>query len=68
MANLAFSTTSFLKPKELLKQLENVDVDVLWMPLYAGELKSIKKVDYMESGKGECVCRNIRFILGTENG
>ncbi|MCM3455223.1 anti-sigma factor [Heyndrickxia oleronia] len=52
VANLAFSTTSFLKPEELLKQLENVDVDVLWMPLYAGELKSIKKVDYTESGNG----------------
>jgi hypothetical protein len=44
VANLAFSTTTFLKPEELLDRLKDYDVDVLWMPLYSGELKEIRDV------------------------
>ncbi|RFB17279.1 hypothetical protein DZB84_09405 [Bacillus sp. HNG] len=42
VANLAFSTSNFLKPEELLERLEKYDLDVQWMPLYAGELKAFK--------------------------
>ncbi|CAH2716991.1 hypothetical protein BACCIP111895_04179 [Neobacillus rhizosphaerae] len=44
VANLAFSTTTFLKPEELLDRLKDYDVDVQWMPLYTGELKEIRDV------------------------
>ncbi|WP_453992983.1 anti-sigma factor [Bacillus nitroreducens] len=39
VANLAFSTNQFYKPEDLLTKLEEYDLDVDWMPLYAGELK-----------------------------
>lgn len=42
VANLAFSTNQFYKPEELLKRLEQYDLDVQWMPLYAGELKTFE--------------------------
>jgi hypothetical protein len=47
VANLAFSTTTYLKPEELLDRLKDYDVDVLWMPLYTGELKELKDVGSM---------------------
>lgn len=42
VADLAFSTSQFYKPEELLKRLENYDLDVHWIPLYAGELKAFE--------------------------
>ncbi|WP_316570427.1 anti sigma factor C-terminal domain-containing protein [Neobacillus sp. YIM B06451] len=50
VADFAFSTDHYYKPEELLKLLSNYDVDVLWMPLYAGELKEIKDVSYSVAG------------------
>ncbi|WP_442598735.1 anti sigma factor C-terminal domain-containing protein [Neobacillus sp. D3-1R] len=50
VANFAFSTTRYFEPKELLQLLAKYDVDVLWMPLYAGELKDIKDVGYSQAG------------------
>lgn len=42
MAELAFSTQSFMKPEELMELLKPYDLEVLWMPLYTGELKEFK--------------------------
>jgi hypothetical protein len=39
VADLAFSTTAYYSPEKLLQLLEPYDLDVLWMPLYMGELK-----------------------------
>jgi hypothetical protein len=39
VAELSFSTKTFVKPEELYELLKPYDVDVLWMPLYAGEMK-----------------------------
>jgi hypothetical protein len=50
VADFAFSTTRFYKPAELLQLLKDYDVDVLWMPLYGGELKEIKDVGYSIAG------------------
>ncbi|WHY85020.1 anti sigma factor C-terminal domain-containing protein [Neobacillus novalis] len=50
VANLAFSTTTFLKPEELLDRLKDYDVDVLWMPLYTGELKELRDIGYTLGG------------------
>ncbi|WP_168412984.1 anti-sigma factor [Bacillus salacetis] len=49
VAELAFSTTEFMKPIELQKTLENYDIQVLWMPLYTGEMKEFK-AGYGSSG------------------
>ncbi|MGG2057602.1 anti sigma factor C-terminal domain-containing protein [Lysinibacillus pakistanensis] len=40
VAELAFSTTTFMEPKKLTKMLETYDVEVVWMPIYTGEFKS----------------------------
>lgn len=34
VAEMAFSTTEFMKPEELLASLQDYDLYVLWMPLY----------------------------------
>lgn len=42
VAEAAFSTDRFMEPEELFALLEPYDLDVLWMPLYTGELKTFK--------------------------
>lgn len=52
VANLAFSTSQFYKPEEILKRLGKYDLDVQWMPLYAGELKAFEP-SWGSTGGGE---------------
>ncbi|MCM3359653.1 anti-sigma factor [Psychrobacillus sp. MER TA 171] len=40
VAQLAFSTNRYYSPEELLELVSNYQVDVLWMPVYMGELKN----------------------------
>ncbi|WP_415814370.1 anti-sigma factor [Mesobacillus thioparans] len=47
VAELSFSTKEYMTPEEMMEFLEPYDLDVLWMPLYTGELK-----DYEESWWG----------------
>jgi hypothetical protein len=42
VAEAAFSTERFMDPEELFALLAPYDLDVLWMPLYTGELKTFK--------------------------
>lgn len=49
VAELAFSTTTFMEPKKLTKMLEPYDVEVVWMPIYTGEFKSF---DLFPTGEG----------------
>lgn len=49
VAELAFSTTTFMEPKKLTKMLETYDVEVVWMPIYTGEFKSF---DPFPTGEG----------------
>lgn len=37
VGELAFSTTSFMEPEQLIEKLQDYDIQILWMPLYAGE-------------------------------
>ncbi|MGD6802255.1 anti-sigma factor [Rossellomorea aquimaris] len=39
VSELAFSTTEFMVADDLQKTLEKYDLQVLWMPLYTGEMK-----------------------------
>ncbi|WP_059171948.1 anti-sigma factor [Bacillus sp. FJAT-27445] len=50
VADFAFSTDSYYKPEDLLKLLADYNVDVHWMPIYAGELREIKDVSYSVAG------------------
>lgn len=52
VADLAFSTTEFYEPAELLERLEKYEVDVHWMPLYAGELKEFEP-GWSQAGGGQ---------------
>ncbi|GAM15456.1 anti-sigma factor [Mesobacillus selenatarsenatis] len=42
VAELSFSTKSYMTPEEMLGFLKPYDLDVLWMPLYAGEMKEFE--------------------------
>ncbi|WLR54379.1 anti-sigma factor [Mesobacillus subterraneus] len=42
VAELSFSTKSYMTPEEMLEFLKPYDLDVLWMPLYTGELKEFE--------------------------
>lgn len=42
VAELSFSTKSYMTPEEMLEFLKAYDLDVLWMPLYAGEMKEFE--------------------------
>lgn len=37
VGELAFSTTSYMKPEEMIDALKDYELDILWMPLYTGE-------------------------------
>lgn len=43
VAQLAFSTNKYYSPEELLQLLSTYQVDVLWMPVYMGELKNFSE-------------------------
>lgn len=42
VAELSFSTKSYMTPEEMLEFLKPYDLDVLWMPLYTGEMKGFE--------------------------
>ena len=50
VADFAFSTKRYYDPRELLELLEKYDLDILWMPLFSGELKEIEDVPYSVAG------------------
>ncbi len=43
VAELSFSTKEYKTPEEMLEFLKPYDLDVLWMPLYTGELKEYEE-------------------------
>jgi hypothetical protein len=43
VAELSFSTKEYMTPEEMLEFLKPYDLDVLWMPLYTGELKEYEE-------------------------
>jgi hypothetical protein len=43
VAELSFSTKKYMTPEEMLEFLKSYDLDVLWMPLYTGELKEYEE-------------------------
>lgn len=47
VANMAFSVDDYYTPSELIELLSNYDLDILWMPLYMGELQK-----FSEGGSG----------------
>lgn len=43
VANLAFSLDDYYAPKEIIHLFSNYDLDILWMPIYMGELQSFRE-------------------------
>ncbi|WHX41396.1 anti-sigma factor [Mesobacillus sp. AQ2] len=43
VAELSFSTKEYMTPEEMLEFLKPYDLDVLWVPLYTGELKEYEE-------------------------
>ncbi len=50
VAQLAFSLTDYYTPEEVVTLLEPYDLDILWMPLYMGELQSFSEGSWGTSG------------------
>lgn len=65
VAELSFSTKTFMKPEELYEILKPYDVDVLWMPLYAGELKDFE-TSWGGGGDSISLFYNFGFTGGRE--
>lgn len=42
VAELSFSTKEYMTPEEMLELLKPYDLDVLWMPLYTGEMSEFE--------------------------
>ncbi|MCR8657647.1 anti-sigma factor [Paenibacillus endoradicis] len=51
VGELTFSSTSFMEPDQLIRLLEEYDVDILWMPLYTGEFVEYKPRGYSSGGR-----------------
>ncbi|MBD8069511.1 anti sigma factor C-terminal domain-containing protein [Bacillus sp. PS06] len=66
VADLAFSTDQYYDPEELLKILGKYDLDVLWMPLYSGELKEIEDVGYGLAGGSYLSVETLGLSRGRE--
>src|SRR5690625_3921896 len=49
VAELAFSTPSFMEQEELLEHLHGYDIHDLWMPLYTGEFVNFIPYSYGQS-------------------
>ena len=43
VAEMAFSTEEYYSPAEIVQLLSLYDLDIIWMPLYMGELKQYKE-------------------------
>jgi hypothetical protein len=67
VADMAFSTTQYIDPKELISLLEPYDVDVVWMPLYAGELKEFD-VGFSIAGGSFLTVESLGLSSGREIG
>lgn len=50
VAELSFSTSTFMTAEELLNLIEPYDLDILWAPLYAGEFKEFEPSSYGGGG------------------
>lgn len=46
VVELAFSTTSFMESKQLIEALKDLDLHILWMPLYTGQFKHYEPSHY----------------------
>ncbi|UYZ22726.1 anti-sigma factor [Mesobacillus jeotgali] len=50
VAELSFSTKKYMTPEEMLEFLKPYDLDVLWMPLYTGEMKGFEPGSWSGGG------------------
>lgn len=64
VAELAFSTTDFMKSTQLIESLRDYDLHVLWMPLYTGEFKDYEPYGY--SGNDNMIM--VSGVLGLSGG
>ncbi|MBU9675079.1 anti-sigma factor [Planococcus sp. CP5-4] len=51
VAEVAFSTDSFMTPEELVTQLAPYDIDILWMPLHTGEFEEFTPGSWGNGGE-----------------
>ncbi|MGM9944366.1 MAG: anti sigma factor C-terminal domain-containing protein [Lysinibacillus sp.] len=64
VGELAFSTTSFMSPEELIELLKDYELDILWMPLYTGEFLDDRPLSW--SGGGSSI--SISGVIGLSGG
>ncbi|WP_042477522.1 anti-sigma factor [Bacillus ndiopicus] len=64
VAELKFSTTKLMTPKDLLTKLQPYDVDILWMPLFTGEFESFTPGVFGRDGKGNISLPHVFGLYG----
>ena len=64
VGELAFSTTAFMSPEEIIELLKDYELDILWMPLYTGEFLDNRPLGW--SGGGSSI--SINGVMGLSGG
>lgn len=67
VAELSFSTKEYMAPEEMYELLKPYDVDVLWMPLYTGEIKEFE-ASFGGDGNSISLMYNFGFAGSREAG
>jgi len=65
VAELSFTTSSFMNAKELVTKLEKYDLHILWMPLYTGEFKEYEPFSY---STGIPASLHVYSVIGLKGG
>lgn len=64
VGELAFSTTAFMSPEEIIELLNDYEFDILWMPLYTGEFLDNRPLAW--GGGGSSI--SINGVMGLSGG
>lgn len=68
VGELAFSTTAFMSPEEVIELLKAYELDILWMPLYTGEFLDNRPLGWSGGSSSLTVFGMIGLSGGKEHG
>ena len=68
VGELAFSTTAFMSPEEVIELLNDYELDILWMPLYTGEFLDDRPLGWSGGSSSLTLFDVIGLSGGSEHG
>ncbi|MFD1335855.1 anti-sigma factor [Oceanobacillus iheyensis] len=67
VGELAFSTDEYMSPEELQSKLQDIDIKLLWMPLYTGEFITYEPESWSTSNKQVAITDRLGLTPGIEH-